>query len=119
MITYLEPKRVHPMGGWKRKVSVAGVVYYVGIEQGRRVRIAYKPRGENWGHLWYGSVYTEDGCKLWGANVPGSLGVRGLLTEAGVISQADHGEKCRCRLCGEARWKADEAYRAARLAALK
>jgi hypothetical protein len=72
--------------GWCRKVSVDGVEYMVGVEQGKRVRIAFKPRGpEGWGHHWYGFVRDAQGKRLWQGRVDKSTGARGLLSFARLI----------------------------------
>lgn len=72
--------------GWRRTVWVDGVEYIVGVEQGQRVRIAYKPRGpEGWGYWWHGFVNDAKGKRLWQAQVNKSTGARGLLRFAKLI----------------------------------
>lgn len=72
--------------GWNRACKYNGVEYRVSVARGRRVRIPYKPRGRNIGWKWQGAVYTVNRC-LWSGEVPGSIGVRGLLTYAGVFAK--------------------------------
>lgn len=75
--------------GWSRKCWVAGgAEYYVSVRRGKAVRIPYKPRGQNRGWHWHGSVFCA-GRRVWSDRVPGSIGVRGLLKEAGVITNAN------------------------------
>jgi hypothetical protein len=82
-IEMLAPK-LEKMDGWSRRCRVNGVEYHVSVQRGRSVRIAYKPRGQNRGWHWHGSVYSDGKC-LWSDRVPKSIGVRGLLLDAGVI----------------------------------
>jgi len=74
-------------GGWSRNVEVDGVRYQCAISQGKRVRIAFKPRGENIGYQWHGSVYGPE--KQWHFGhldgVTKSTGCKGLLRLAGII----------------------------------
>ena len=58
----------------------------VGVERGKRVRIAYKPRGRNIGYKWYGFVRDGKGHEIWSGLVTKSLGVNGVLKLAGLIS---------------------------------
>lgn len=74
--------------GWARNCRVDGVEYQVSVRRGKSVRIPYKPRGQNKGWHWHGTVYSE-GRHLWSDRVPGSIGVRGLLLEAGVFDEPD------------------------------
>jgi hypothetical protein len=76
--------KIENFDGWSRKCRVAGVEYYVSVRRGKSVRIPYKPRGQNRGWHWHGSVYSNGRC-LWSDRVPGSIGVRGLLIDAGVV----------------------------------
>lgn len=81
-------RRPMSFGGWSQMVCVADRLYVVGVEPGKRVRIAYKPRGKGaYGYQWLGFVRSADDGKrvYWRDDVPGSLGVRGLLTDAGVL----------------------------------
>ncbi len=72
-------------GTWSRKVLVNGKEYRVGIERGKRVRIAFKPRNNGgWGFHYYGFV-REDGREVWSDRVGGTLGAKGLLEDAGII----------------------------------
>lgn len=66
---------------------VNGVRYFTGVERGKRVRIAYKPRGENIGYHWRGFVNDKDGRCVWSGRVDKSCGVRTLLRFAGVVGQ--------------------------------
>ena len=85
-IEFLTPKTERFLHGWSRLVSVDGVRYSVTVTKGKMVRIPYKPRGRNIGYKWDGAVFNADtGKRLWDGDVPGSIGVRGLLKAAGVI----------------------------------
>lgn len=79
--------RVDSFSGWSRTVKVRDQEYAVSIRRGKSIRIPYKPRGKNRGWQWWGSVYriANNHGKVWEDRVPGSLGCRGLLVEAGVI----------------------------------
>lgn len=80
--------RIERMDGWSRNCRVAGVEYCCSVRRGKSVRIRYKPRGKNRGWHWHGNVYSNGRC-LWSDRVPGSIGVRGLLIEAGVFDQQE------------------------------
>lgn len=83
-IEFTTPKTEH-INGWYRNCRVNGVDYAVSVRRGKSVRIAYKPRGQNRGWQWHGSVYDKThNRQLWAGRVAGSLGVRGLLLEAGI-----------------------------------
>lgn len=72
--------------GWTRKVTFGdGRVFFVGVDRGKAVRIAFKPRGQNRGYWWWGFVRDERGRDVWSARVSKNLGVRGLLRRAGLI----------------------------------
>lgn len=76
-------------GGWSQMVCVGDRLYRVGVQPGKRVRIHYKPRGPGaYGYKWNGFVHSvDDGPRVyWNDEVPGSLGVRGLLIDSGVLS---------------------------------
>lgn len=76
-------------GGWSQMVCVGDRLYSVGVEPGKRVRIMYKPRGAGaYGFKWWGFVRSiDDGARVnWSDLVAGSLGVRGLLIDAGILS---------------------------------
>jgi hypothetical protein len=73
------------MSGWSRSARVGDRDYTVSVQRGKPVRIPYKPRGKNRGWRWNGSVYQQGGGHVWSGRVPGSIGVRGLLIEAGVL----------------------------------
>lgn len=79
--------------GWSRKVTVDGVEYRVGVEQGKAVRIPYKRRGQNRGYRWYGFVRDTAGKAIWEGEVAKTLGARGLLGLAGLIER-------KCTHCG-------------------
>jgi hypothetical protein len=67
------------------KVAVGLKVYYAGVERGRSVRIAFKPRGENRGFHWHGFVRDEQGKTLVGDRVAKSTGLAHLLELAGLV----------------------------------
>lgn len=75
-------------GEWSQQVEVAGRRYYVRVGRGRSVRIPYKPRGHNIGFRWYAEVYSVDPhAKVWDGEVGKSLGVRGILIDAGIVRE--------------------------------
>lgn len=79
--------RRETFGGWTRNVKIDGQEYALSVKRGKAVRIAYKPRGQNRGFQWQGSVYrmgAESRC-IWAGRVIGSIGCRGLLIEAGIL----------------------------------
>lgn len=83
-------------GGWSQQVCVADRLYVVGVEPGKRVRIMYKPRGPGaYGYKWHGFVRSaDDGARVnWSDEVPGSLGVRGLLIDAGILTRVSDAPK--------------------------
>jgi hypothetical protein len=84
--TFTSEKR-ETFGGWSRNVRVGDQEYSCSIRRGKAVRIRYKPRGQNIGFHWYGAVYKVggNGGRVWEDRVPGSLGCRGLLIEAGIL----------------------------------
>jgi hypothetical protein len=100
-------------GGWQQTVVAGDRQYLVGVHPYKRVRIPYKPRGHNMGWQHLGFVRsTDEGARFdWSEKVPGSLGVQGLLTDAGVITTADHRVGCKCQHCERARWNAAVAAR--------
>lgn len=78
-------------GEWRQDVEVGGRAYRVAMRRGERVRIAFKPAGQNWGHRWVASVWRTDPregerAHVWDGEVAGSLGVRGILLEARVVT---------------------------------
>lgn len=81
----LGPKDPGSCSTWRRSATVDDVTYHVGVDRGRAVRIAFKPRGQNIGHHYNGWVMGPDGRNLWGGRVSGSIGARGLLKRAGVV----------------------------------
>ncbi len=81
------PWRETAFGNRYASVTMAdGRKFHVGIEKDKLVRIPYKPRGRNYGWTHYGFVKDATGKTLVGDKVPGSLGVRGLLKMAYLIS---------------------------------
>lgn len=75
--------------GWFAVVEVDGVLYRVTHERGNPVRIPFKPRSQNRGYHWHGSVYCE-GKRLWCEQVNKSTGVQWMLEQAGVIRRRKH-----------------------------
>jgi hypothetical protein len=87
-LTFTGPKRDNIFGGWARSVRVGEQEFACSVRRGKMVRIPYKPRGQNKGYHWHGSVYrigAGSGC-VWDGRVPGSIGCRGLLVEAGILA---------------------------------
>lgn len=85
---FVAPRHEYRFGnGWCRKVKVGDTEYLVGVERGKMVRIAFKPKGQNRGFHWWGFVRTAKGKEIWGGRVPKTLGCRGLLIDAGIIDQ--------------------------------
>jgi len=89
-----EKKNLTAATGWIREVTLEdGRVYRVGVERGKAVRIAQKPRGENIGHKYWGFVVSaSDGREVWRGDVPGTLGARGLLWRSGVLDEAEQAQ---------------------------
>lgn len=89
-----EKKSLTAAVGWSREVTLEdGRVYRVGVERGKAVRIAQKPRGENIGHKYWGFVVSaSDGREVWRGDVPGTLGARGLLWSSGVLDEAEEAQ---------------------------
>ena len=82
----LGQRRESGTGGWSRPVTVDGVAYIVGVVRGKRVRIAYKPRGPGgWGFWWHGYVRDAKGKEIWSGRVGKSAGARGILEDAGIL----------------------------------
>jgi hypothetical protein len=81
------PWRVTPFGNRYASVTFPdGRKFHVGIEKDKRVRIPYKPRGQNYGWTYYGFVRDAATGKTVAADrVGGSLGVRGLLKMASLL----------------------------------
>ena len=71
--------------GWSRRVRVGETEYVAGVERGRKVRIAFKPSGQNVGWRYHGFVRDARGREVWSDNVCGTLGARGLLRRAGLL----------------------------------
>lgn len=78
--------KIESWNGWSRNCRVNGVEYAVSVRRGKSVRIPYKPRGKNRGWKWNGTVYSKGDC-LWSDDVPGSIGVRGLLDRAHIYGK--------------------------------
>lgn len=115
---------------WKVEVEgvvdgvVKGVVYHVARTQGKMVRIAFKPRGQNIGHHWLGAVRDEKGKDVWTARVTKSTGPLAMLHDAGIIRWAfevapdswtcfecnlgNHAQDRRCKHCGTPRPTVEE-----------
>lgn len=94
MSTYIliGQRRPSDWGGWSQMVCVGDRLYMVSVRTGKRVRIAYKPRGPGaYGYRWIGRVHAmDDGKRVhWEDDVGGSVGVRGLLKYAGVLGGSD------------------------------
>src|SRR5262245_305446 len=85
--TFTSDTRDDRFGGWSRTVRVGEQEYSCSVRRGKSVRIPFKPRGKNRGWQYHGTVYrigTSAG-QVWTGRVPGSIGCRGLLTEAGIL----------------------------------
>lgn len=80
-------ERHESIAGRYASALVGGARYFTGVERGKRVRIAFKPRGENIGYHWHGFVNDGDGRCLWSGRVDKSCGVRKLLRLAGVFDK--------------------------------
>lgn len=88
-IIFTSDRREALFGGWSRTLKVGDQEYCVCVTRGRSVRIPYKPRGQNRGWKWNASVYrigTNHG-RVWSGSVEKSLGCRGILLEAGVLTE--------------------------------
>ncbi len=72
-------------GSWHRNVIVNGWRYTCGVEKGKRVRIRFKPQGQNVGNEWWGIVRDQACRVVWSGKVGRTLGVRGLLIRAGLL----------------------------------
>jgi len=98
-------------GTWSRKVTLDGRELRVGVERGKRVRIAFKPRNNGgWGYHYYGFV-RENGREIWCDRVQGSAGVRGILVDAGLLPLPANDHRQHARRCmldvfphGSIRW---------------
>ena len=87
-IEYTSEKR-ESITGWSRNVKIGDQEYCCSVRRDKSVRIAY--RGNKRGWTWWGTVYrvgTNSG-HVWGGQVPGSLGCKGLLIDAGVIKKEE------------------------------
>lgn len=80
-----ERREMFAGSGWSRNVRVGDQEYTCSVRRGKSVRIPYRPRGKNIGWKWHGAVYKVGGGRVWEGMVPGSVGCRGLLIEAGVL----------------------------------
>lgn len=89
-MTFVSDRHNYAHGaGWSRRVLVGDVEYVVGVERGRKVRIAFKPSGQNVGWRYHGFVRDARGHEVWSDNVCGTLGARGLLRRAGLLPSPD------------------------------
>lgn len=88
---FTSEKRENFGGGWYRTVKVGEQEYSVAVKRGKMVRIPYKPRGQNHGYHWYGSVYkiSTNSGRVWEDRVPKSIGVRGMMIAAGIINNEE------------------------------
>lgn len=85
-MTFVSDRHDYAHGaGWSRRVLVGDVEYVVGVERGRKVRIAFKPSGQNVGWRYHGFVRDVRGREVWSERVGGTLGARGLLRRAGLL----------------------------------
>jgi hypothetical protein len=86
-IVFTSDRRDDGFGGWSRNVRIGDQEFTCSVRRGRPVRIPYKPRGQNRGWKWNGAVYRMGaaGGFVWSGDVPGSIGCRGLLLEAGLL----------------------------------
>lgn len=91
MITIkLGEKRTALFGSWYRTAEVGDKKFHVGVERGKKKRIAFKPRGPGaYGYEWHGFVRDERGRDIWSGRVGKSLGTRGLLRAAGLLTGPD------------------------------
>jgi hypothetical protein len=82
------PWRVTSFGNRYASVTMEdGRKFFVGVEKDKPVRIPFKPRGQNRGWRYYGFVRESvTGTLFLSASVGGSIGVRGLLRAAGLIT---------------------------------
>ena len=88
-IKSLSPKNEN-FRGWSRIATLSDErQFYVSVTRGKRVRIPYKPRGQNIGFHWHATVTERNGKVRDAFRVPKSLGVRGILRHAGVIDNED------------------------------
>lgn len=79
-------ERREGMAGTYWRVLVDGKLYHCANEQGKMVRIAFKPRGQNRGFHWYGSVRDDAGKNIYSERVNKSTGPLAMLHDAGVIT---------------------------------
>lgn len=96
----LEERGDTQSGGWWATVSVDGVIYRLGLEAGRRVRLAYSKK---YGTHWWGRVRTEQGKQLAMERVPKDAGVYHLLELADLVPMSAPTIK---RLVSAAKWNA-------------
>lgn len=74
---------------WTRDVRTpAGREFVVSITRGKA-----KPRGDNIGHEWWGSVVIRESGKLLQARVQKSTGVSGIMEACGVFASKDEARK--------------------------
>ena len=80
------PWRVTPFGDRYATARLDdGRVFHVCVQRDKLVRIPYKPRGQNRGWTYCGTVRDAAGKVLVADRVAGSIGVRGLLRLAGLL----------------------------------
>lgn len=82
--SFVDEKRVTPRG-WYRAVRIGEAVYYIAVERGNRVRIAFKPRAEGFGFHWHASVRDAQSRRVWAGRCDKSTGAEGILRAAGLI----------------------------------
>lgn len=80
----IEVHRETPAGDYWT-VQVEGVRFYIARDRGRRIRIPYKPRGQNIGWQWWGTIRDEHAKDVWGCRVRKSTGPLAMLHDAGLI----------------------------------
>lgn len=86
-------------GTWSREITLDGRTLRVGVERGKRVRIAFKPRNNGgWGYHYYGFV-RADGAEVWSGRVQGTAGVRGILVDAGLLPLPKNDYRRRSQVC--------------------
>ena len=98
-----ESKGPFSSGEWSREVEAGGRLYRVTMRRGQRVRIAFKPAGQNWGHRWVADVWRADArqgeqAHLWSGEVGKSAGVRGILIDAHVVWTFEEGQSIEGRV---------------------
>jgi hypothetical protein len=83
---FVGPERETVDGSRWRTVKIGDALYQVGVMRGStRIRIAYKPRGQNMGYHWYGIVRDAKGKTLYDVRVGKGAGLLGILHDAGLV----------------------------------